>query len=136
MPPQRPAISDTEMEVLRLLWDHGPGTVRELMGELKQRRRRWAYTTVQTLLNRLRDKGYVARDESDLAHVFRAAVSRDRLLGWRLRELADQICGGASSALVMNLVQDADLPADELASLRRVLDEADGKPRRRRRKQS
>jgi predicted transcriptional regulator len=124
------------MEVLRLLWDHGPGTVRELMGELKQRRRRWAYTTVQTLLNRLRDKGYVARDESDLAHVFRAAVSRDRLLGWRLRELADQICGGASSALVMNLVQDADLPADELASLRRVLDEADGKPRRRRRKQS
>jgi predicted transcriptional regulator len=124
------------MEVLRLLWDHGPGTVRELMSELKQRRRRWAYTTVQTLLNRLRDKGYVARDESDLAHVFRAAVSRDRLLGWRLRELADQICGGASSALVMNLVQDADLPADELASLRRVLDEADGKPRRRRRKQS
>ena len=122
---QRPSISETEMEVMKVLWDTGSGTVRELNELLRKRRRRWAYTTVQTLLNRLKEKGYVARDESGMAHVFRAAVTRDKLLGWRLRELADQICGGAATPLVLNLVQANDLSEDEIESLRQILDEAE-----------
>lgn len=135
----RPSISETELEVLRVLWDEGSGTVRELRDRLERRRRRWAYTTVQTLLNRLKHKGYVARNESGMAHVFRAAVSRDKLLGWRLRELADQICGGTATPLMLNLVRAKKLTDEELISLRRILDEAtrDGsrsEPRKRRAK--
>ena len=114
------------MEVLKVLWDEEAGTVRAIRDHLRKRRRRWAYTTVQTLLNRLRAKGYVARDESGMAHVFRAAVSRDKLIDWRLRELADQVCEGASTPLVLSLVQSKRLSGEELAALRRMLDEAGG----------
>ncbi len=114
------------MDVLKALWEIEAGTVREIRDLLRKRRRRWAYTTVQTLLNRLRDKGYVKRDESGMAHVFRASVSRDRLIGWRLQELADQVCEGASTPLVRNLVQSQPLSDDDIAALRRMLDEAEG----------
>ncbi|MCP3916058.1 MAG: BlaI/MecI/CopY family transcriptional regulator [bacterium] len=123
--PRHPAISETEMHVLKVLWDEDAGTVREIRDLLRKRRRRWAYTTVQTLLNRLREKGYVARDESGMAHVFRAAVTRDRLIGWRLKELADQVCEGASTPLVLNLVQSQPLSDDDIAKLRRLLDQAE-----------
>lgn len=128
MATQKPNISETEMEVLRVLWDEGPLTVRALNEFLRGLRRRWAYTTVQTLLARLEDKGYVARDDRGVAHVFRAAVTRDKLLRWRLRELADQVCGGAATPLMMNLVKGHRFSAEDLESFQRVLDEqgADG----------
>jgi len=133
---QRPPISETELEVLKVLWEHGPGTVRELNEHLVLKRRRWAYTTVQTLLNRLKEKGYVARDESALAHVFRAAVTRDKLVGFRLREIADQICGGEATPLVASLAQRNDLTGDDIKALRKMLDdlEAEGAKKTRRKK--
>ncbi len=125
-PAPRPTISDTEMEVLKALWEDGPGTVREINERLFAQKRRWAYTTVQTLLGRLKGKGYVARDESGLAHVFRASVTREKLLGWRLRELADQVCGGETTPLVLSLVQRNALTEGEIASLRALLDDKSG----------
>ena len=125
----RPQISETEMEVLKVLWDEGPGTVRTLNERLRSKRRRWAYTTVQTLLNRLKEKGYVARDESSMAHVFRASVTRDRFLSWRLREIADQVCGGQASPLVTSLVRQKGLSEEEIGSLRNLLDEIEGTER-------
>jgi BlaI family penicillinase repressor len=74
-------LGDAEFDVLRALWEGGPGTVRQVMAHLPARRRRVAYTTVQTLLNRLEHKGYVACDRADLAHVFRAKLTRERSAG-------------------------------------------------------
>ena len=86
MASELPALSETEREVLKTLWQHGPGTVREINEQLPQ----WAYTTVQTLLTRLERKGYVACDRSGFAHVFRAAVSRDKHVRRRLHDLVEQ----------------------------------------------
>lgn len=58
---KRPAISETELAVLDLLWNKGPATVRELLEVAGESGHIWAYTTLQTLLNRLERKGYVVR---------------------------------------------------------------------------
>jgi predicted transcriptional regulator len=116
------------MEVLKALWDHGPGVVREINGVLEGRGRRWAYTTVLTLLQRLQAKGFVASDASGVAHRFRAAVSRAELLERRLKDTADELCDGSATPLVLALMKGNRFTPEELARLRRLLDEASGKP--------
>ena len=76
----QPGLSEAEREVLRVLWDHGPRTVREINEVLKHRGRRWAYTTVATLLQRLAVKQHVASDPSTVPHIYRAVVSREEML--------------------------------------------------------
>jgi predicted transcriptional regulator len=127
---QRPALSNTELEVLKVLWEQGPGTVRDLEEILRRRGRRWAYTTVQTLLARLSSKGYVASDKSGVAHVYRAVVTRDRLLRQRLRQLADDLCEGTASPLVLALVEGQRFSPEEIEEFRRLLDELDKKRKR------
>jgi predicted transcriptional regulator len=121
-------LSEAEGEVLRALWDHGPGTVRQVNEVLGGRGRRWAYTTVLTLLRRLQAKGYAASEPSGVAHVFRAAVSRDELLERRLRDTADELCDGSAAPLVLALVQGHRFSAEELARFRQVLDKAGKRP--------
>jgi BlaI family transcriptional regulator, penicillinase repressor len=120
----QPGLSEAEREVLRVLWDHGARTVREINEVLKQRGRRWAYTTVATLLQRLAIKKYVVSDPSAVPHVYRAVVSRDEMLERRLQEAADELCDGRAAPLVLALVQGNRFSAEELARLRRLLDEA------------
>ena len=65
-----PLLSEAESEVLSALWEHGPGTVRQVNEILERRGRKWAYTTVQTLLQRLEEKACVVRDTSGFAHLY------------------------------------------------------------------
>ena len=124
---RQPPISETEMEVMKVLWDHGPGTVREINARLHALGWRKAYTTVLTLLHRLQAKGYVGSDTKDVAHVFRAAVSRDRLLRRRLKDLAHQLGDGTATPLVLALVEGQRFKPEEIERLRRMLDELEGK---------
>lgn len=120
---RRPPVSETELEILKVIWEHGPGTVREINARLRPTGRRWAYTTVLTLLQRLEAKGYVASNKTGLAHVFRAVVSRDRLLRQRLKDLAQQLCEGAPAPLVLALVESQHFSEEEIEQFRRLLDE-------------
>jgi BlaI family penicillinase repressor len=120
---RRPTVSETELEILKTIWEQGRGTVREINARLRHTGRRWAYTTVLTLLQRLEAKGYVASDKTGLAHVFRAVVSRDRLLRQRLKDLAQQLCEGAPAPLVLALVESQNFSEDEIEQFRRLLDE-------------
>jgi len=128
--PQAP-VSESELEVLKTLWEIGPATVRAVNAALHHGRgRRWAYTTVQTLLQRLEAKGYVGCDRGGSAHVYAAAVSRDGLVSRRLRDLADQLCGGTASPLLLALVEEGKLTNDDVRQLRRLLDRLDPPGRR------
>ena len=118
-----PSVSDAELEVLKVLWASGPATVREVAAALRRQRRRLAYNTVLTLLSRLRDKGFVDADRRDTAHVFRAVVSRDELVGSSLSALADRVCDGTASPLLLALVRDPRLSSDDIAHLRKLLDD-------------
>jgi predicted transcriptional regulator len=123
----RSPISDTELCVLKVLWEHGAGTVRETQQRLTDQGRTWAYTTVQTLLGRLEAKGYVACDRGGTAHVFHAAVSREQLLQQRLTDLADQLCEGTASPLLLALVEGGKFSSTDIDQFRRLLDELEGK---------
>jgi predicted transcriptional regulator len=119
------SISDAELEVLKLLWEQGPSTVREVHAQLAGEGPRRAYTTVLTLLVRLREKGFVASEKSGVALAFRAVVSREQLLQRRLAELADQVCDGTAAPLVHALVDSRRFSAEDIKAFRRLLDELD-----------
>ena len=118
-----PSVSDAELEVLKVLWASGPATVRDVAKTLRGQRRRLAYNTVLTLLSRLREKGFVEADRRDTAHVFRASVSRDELVGSSLSALADRVCDGTASPLLLALVRDPRLSSADIAHLRKMLDD-------------
>ena len=120
----QPGLSEAEIEVLKVLWDLGPSPVRAVNRELAARGRRWAYTTVSTLLLRMTTKGCVASDSSAVPHVYRATVSRDELVDRRLREAAEELCDGDTVPLVLALVQKHRFKPEELARLQLLLDEA------------
>ena len=119
---ERQPPSEGELEVLKTLWGEGPRTVRGVDEALRGRGVRRAYTTVQTLLNRLVAKGHVASAPEGGALVYRAASTRDDLLRDRLRDVADQLCGGEPAPLVLSLVEDLRFTEEELARLRALLD--------------
>jgi predicted transcriptional regulator len=118
------ALSEAEIEVLKVLWDLGPAPVRAINRELSARGRQWAYTTVSTLLLRLGTKGCVTSDASEVPHVYRAAVSREEMLQQRLRETADELCEGEAAPLVLALVERHRFTPEELARFQRLLDQA------------
>ena len=117
-------LSEAEVEVLKVLWDLGPAPVRAINRELADRGRRWAYTTVSTLLLRLATKGCVASDSTEVPHVYRAAVTREEMLERRLRDAADELCDGETAPLVLALVQRQRFTPEELARFQHLLDEA------------
>jgi BlaI family penicillinase repressor len=125
--PRRSSISETELDILKVLWEHGPGTVREVNELLRRQGRRWAYTTVLTLLQRLEAKGVVSSDKSGVAHVFRPAVTRDKLLRQRLKDLANQLCEGTATPLVQALVEGQRFTAEEISHFRQLLDALESK---------
>lgn len=126
-PPLR-SISDTELLVLKTLWKLGSGTVRDVHEALSTRARAWAYSTVQTFLLRLQQKGYVASEKSLRAHVFRAAVTREALVSEQLGDISERVCDGGPLPLVLSLVQGKRLTKEEIGELRRLVDELEAAP--------
>jgi predicted transcriptional regulator len=120
----RAGLSDAEREALRALWDHGPGTVRQIRELFDRQGRQWAYSTVATLLRRLESKGYAASELDGGALRYRAAVSRAELLDQRLKDAAFELCNGAAAPLVLALVQGNRFSAQELERIQRIIDEA------------
>src|SRR5688572_18024233 len=88
MTPAAQSITDAELDVLKVLWEHGPATVRQVNTQLRRRRKRWAHTTVLTLLYRLRDKGYVSSNKQGAALIFQPTGNREVLLRQQLSDLA------------------------------------------------
>jgi predicted transcriptional regulator len=125
----RPArdVTESERAVLRALWDGGPATVRQLIERLHPGSSPAMAPTIQKFLERLEAKGCVRRDRSGRVQVFEAAVDRDELIGRRLRDVAEELCGGSLAPLLTNLVRAERLGPEERKRLRAYLDELDRK---------
>ena len=116
-------VTDAELAILEAIWDSGQSTIRELTAARYPGRTSSDYATVQKLLERLESKGYVTRDRSSFAHVFRSAVARDQLVGRELRAIASKLCEGSMTPILMHLARNRRLSRDERDELRRILDE-------------
>jgi predicted transcriptional regulator len=122
-------VTDTELAVLQALWDGGSATIRQLTDGLYPGGGTAQYATVQKLLDRLELKGYVRRDRTPAAHTFQAAVPRDELIGRRLQDVAEKLCGGSLTPLLTHLVRARKLSDRERQELRDLIDELDRKGR-------
>lgn len=121
-------LGEAELAVLRVLWDHGPLTVREVMQHLHERGRRVAYTTVMTFLSRLEQKGILASDKGDVAYVYRPKVTRERVTESRMNAVLDELFDGAAGPAVLHLVENQRLSPEDLARLRTLIQSLDRPP--------
>jgi predicted transcriptional regulator len=134
------AITERQFEVLSLLWEHGPQTVRELLDRLP-RGDRPPYTTVLGLLQNMERAGLVAHGEEGPAHRYRPLVTRREATGNLLTDFLDRFFRGSAERLVLGLVDAERLSPDDLKAIEAKLGQAEGgggetgpKPSRRRRK--
>ncbi len=116
-------ITDAELAVLQVLWDAGPSPIRRLAETLYPSGSVAHYATVQKLLERLEAKEYVSRDRSASVHVFSATVTRDELIGRRLRAVAETLCDGSLTPLLSHLVRTTRLTARQRQELHDWLDQ-------------
>jgi predicted transcriptional regulator len=115
-------VTDAELALLQLLWDHGPSSVRRLAEQMYDKSSASQHATVQKLLERLEAKGCVRRDRGSWPHTFAAAIERGELIDRKLQQTADKLCDGSIQPLLTHLVKGAKLSADERQSLRDLLD--------------
>jgi predicted transcriptional regulator len=124
MPPAKLPISDNELDVLRILWDAPGSTLGEIHTQLAEQ---YEYTTVQTMLDRLVQKGLVTRDAKVRPARHRAAVTRARAMKQYLGLVLEKIAGSAGP-LVLELLKSQPLPPEDLAEIRQLIDQAESKP--------
>jgi predicted transcriptional regulator len=120
-----PRPTPAELEILRVLWEAGPSTVRTIQ-EVLERDRPTGYTTVLKLLQIMTDKGLVTRDETNRAHVYAPGVAQGQTQGQFVGDLMERVFGGSASKLVINALSVRKASAEELAEIRRVLDRLEG----------
>jgi predicted transcriptional regulator len=124
-PPVLPRPTDAELEILRVLWSRGPSTVRQVHEALAVERQT-AYTTTLKLLQIMTEKGLVQRDETDRTHVYEAVRSQDQTQRQLVTDLLDRAFGGSAANLVMQALSTSPASAEELAEIRRLLEERKG----------
>ena len=115
-----------ELEILQVLWTRGPSTVREVHEELSSGRPT-GYTTTLKMLQIMAEKDLVRRDEKPRAHIYEARIPRERTQSQVVRNLVDRVFGGSAARLVMQALSGKRASTAELAEIRRVLDEMEGK---------
>ena len=116
-----PRPTDAELAILRVLWQLGPSTVRQVHDVL-MRDRPTAYTTALKLLQIMTEKGLVRRDESDRTHVYQSRLTEEQTQRQLIRDLMDRAFGGSSSKLVMQALASKRASTDELTEIRRMLE--------------
>ena len=116
------AVTDAELAVLRVLWQHGPQTARALTEALYPSGAESEFASVHSFLQRLERKGLVTRDRRSAVHVFSATTSQADVAGSELAALADRLGDGSIAPLILHLVERKPLTRKEAAEIRRMLD--------------
>jgi len=117
-------VTDTELAILQVLWDQGSSTRRQITDVLYPRGGPAQYATVQKLLERLEAKGFVAaKNRGQGVLTFTVSVDRDELISRKLQEMAEKLCGGSMTPLLMNLVRAQPLTDRQLDELRSFVEE-------------
>ena len=122
-------VTDAELAVLQVLWEHGPASVRHLADTLYPGGGVSAYATVQKLLERLEQKSCVAQKREESVKSYSALVTKEDLIGRRLRAVAAQLCDGSLTPLLTHLVRSNPLSADERKELQALLTELTQNPK-------
>lgn len=127
MPP-RP--TDTELAILRMLWQNGPSSVRQVLKALNQNREVEAgYTTVLKMMQIMTEKGLVERDESQRPQIYRARLPQEQTQRQLVSHLLERAFDGSAKQLVMHALADKEISDEELAHVEQLLDRLEGDAR-------
>jgi BlaI family transcriptional regulator, penicillinase repressor len=121
-----PKPTDAELAILRVLWDCGPSTVRDVL-EVLERQRPTGYTTVLKLLQIMTDKGLVRRDTRERTHVYRVRLTEQQTQRQLVGDLLERAFEGSAARLVMQALATSRATPEELDEIRRLLDQHAGR---------
>jgi predicted transcriptional regulator len=120
-------LANAELAIMNLLWQQDDRlTARQIREQLYPDETKAQHGTVQRLLQRLEEKGFVARDRSLSIHFFSAAVSRQTYAGQQMESLADKLTAGSFAPLITHLVEQKKISGDEIDRIRSILDAHEG----------
>ena len=129
MSKQQP-LANAELAIMELLWQHDRLTARKIREELYPGSTKAQHGTVQRLLQRLEEKGYINRDRELSVHLFSAAITRQAYAGGQLESLADKLTGGSLAPLLTHLIEEKKISRAEIKRLRELLEGDKSKGRR------
>jgi BlaI family penicillinase repressor len=115
----------TEMDVLQVLWKHGPSTVRFVHDKLNEQKEIVQYTSTLKLMQLMKEKGMVDRDETNMKHIYTAAVEEDKIKGNLLGRFVDSMFDGSASSLMLALLDNDKTSAEELQKIKELLSKMD-----------
>ena len=118
--------TDRELTILRILWDNGPSTVREV-NEAMNEDQDTGYTTTLKLMQIMIDKGLLRRDDSRFKHIYKPAMTEEKTQKLLVVELLETAFSGSAEKLVMRALSAKKVSAKELVKIRKMLDEFEGK---------
>jgi BlaI family penicillinase repressor len=117
--------SKTELDVLQVLWKHGPSTVRFVHDKLNEQKEIVQYTSTLKLMQLMKEKGMVERDETNMKHVYSALVEEDKIKGNMLGRFVDSMFDGSASSLLLALLDNDKTSAAELEKIKEMLNNFD-----------
>jgi BlaI family penicillinase repressor len=118
--------TESELEILNILWDKGPSTVREVHEVLEQNKDA-GYTTTLKLMQIMHEKTLLKRDVTNKSHVYTANVSQEKTQGQLLRRMIDTVFNGSASQLVMQALGNSKTNSEELQEIKKYLEEMERK---------
>lgn len=122
---KRPEPTRSELEILQVLWKHGPSTVRQVNDTLNEQKRAVQYTSTLKLMQIMVEKNILKRDESAMKHVYSAVVEEKTFKGFMLERFVDSLYDGSASSLMMQLLGKKKPSKEELSEIRKMLDQLD-----------
>ena len=117
--------TDRELTILRILWDNGPSTVRQV-NEAMNQDENTGYTTTLKLMQIMTEKGLLLRDDSQFKHIYRPALTEEKAQKQLVGELIEKAFSGSAEKLVMRALSAKKVSAKELASIKKMLDDFEG----------
>ena len=122
---ESPRPTDAELDILRVLWERGPSTMREVF-EVLSADRPLGYTTVLKFMQIMHEKGLVLRDDSERSHVYQAKYRQEQTQRQLVKDLASRAFGGSLEQLVLQALSSKRASKQELAEIRKLLDQLEG----------
>jgi predicted transcriptional regulator len=122
--------TDSELEILSVLWQRGPSTVREVY-ETINKERLTGYTTVLKLMQIMTEKGLVQRDEGQRAHVYEARLAQGETQRQLVGHLLNRAFDGSAAKLLLHVLSDKKASAEDISEIRELLDKFERKEKRR-----
>ncbi len=120
--PRHQNATPAELEILQVIWEQGPSTVREVMKVLNERKRR-AYTSIMSLMTVMAEKGQLRQKPRGRAFVYSANISRAKTQSRMARDLICRVFDGSASILVTQLLQQAEPDSEEMKEIRKAITE-------------